>query len=1005
MGQDRVTHDIFISYRREGGFETARHLYDNLTRDGYGVTFDLDTLRSGRFDEALLQRIDECTDFIIVLNKGCFDRTLDPAFPCENDWMRRELGYAIEKQKNIIPILLADFQLPEDIAVVQRLNAPPYSREYFDSFYEKLKKFLKASTTIRRAPRGQEIEQLPIPSTVSMPSRVFVGRAGELEGLHHWLSAGRIPVVTGPGGTGKSELVFHYAAAYREEYPGGLFQIDMETAQGWDDALQRLLSVPSLDMKALLELDEKDKFGTDTPVPREIAGTDIIGGLRRRVERYGRILLVLDNIESAKAFLREPVLDRLSLPPEVAALATARTLDILFRPTDRAVEFPLSDLAPEAALELLLKDNPAKSDTERRAAKNIARLLDFRALHLRAVPALLDDPYSLHAGSYVSLEAALRDNLQKTVEDAMVDYGEGSRTPSALWTMTREALARHPMGREWLKLTHIAAFLSPEGFREYSLHYLWDKLVALHETPARAFDQALDVLQRHGLLDKSEEGFRMHRLTAAVLRETAQSVAVSAELLVNPLVDYARQLRKQLDFSESRRLFETALELYRHLAATHPETYETDVGCTLNDLANAHRSMQQLSEAEAEFGEALAIARKLATVHSNTHESDIAVTLNNLALLHSDTLRLEEAEAEYREALAIFRKLAVAHPEVYRIDVACSLGHLANLHRDTQRPVEAEAEYEEALSILRELAAKNPEAYESDVARTLNNLAALHSYTQRLSEAEAEYSEALDICRRIAEDGSNYLPDVARTLNNLALLHRETKRLTEAEVEYRNALEIYRNLVAESPEVFEPNIVTTLNNLANLHHAMQQFAEAEAEFVEALKISRILSAKNPDAYESDVAMVLNNLALLHSSTRRTLEAEKEYKEALDLYRSLAEKSPSAYERYVAEPLNNLANLHCDMKRLVEAEAEYAEAFKIRRRLATKNPEAYEPELAEVLCNWGALCEAKGDKEGATRLTQEALDIYMRCEKRVPGKYKEKIDEQRARLARMGEADA
>ena len=136
--------DIFISYRRGGGFETAHYLYEHLTRDGYGVTFDLDTLRSGRFDEALLDRIDECTDFIVVFNKGCFERTLDSAFPRENDWLRRELGHAIAKEKNVIPVLLAGFEfpamLPDDIDAVRFMNGPKYFREYIDAFYGKLKK-------------------------------------------------------------------------------------------------------------------------------------------------------------------------------------------------------------------------------------------------------------------------------------------------------------------------------------------------------------------------------------------------------------------------------------------------------------------------------------------------------------------------------------------------------------------------------------------------------------------------------------------------------------------------------------------------------------------------------------------------------------------------------------------------------------------------------------------------------------------------------------------------
>lgn len=145
-------HDIFISYRRDGGFETAKYLYDSLTRDGYSVTFDIDTLRGGRFDEALLSRVKECTDFIVILSRGCFDRILDSSASPENDWMRRELACALESQKNIVPIMLNGFEfpqnLPSDISKVALMNGPMYSREYFDAFYQRLRDgFLRSSSS------------------------------------------------------------------------------------------------------------------------------------------------------------------------------------------------------------------------------------------------------------------------------------------------------------------------------------------------------------------------------------------------------------------------------------------------------------------------------------------------------------------------------------------------------------------------------------------------------------------------------------------------------------------------------------------------------------------------------------------------------------------------------------------------------------------------------------------------------------------------------------------
>ena len=140
-------YDIFISYRRKGGFETAKHLNDLLIRDGYTVSFDIDTLREGRFDNALLRRIDQCTDFIIIIDEHAFDRTLDPNFDSKKDWLRIELAYALKIKKNVIPILLSEVEdfpanLPEDISIVSKFHGPKYQIEYFDNFYEKLKGFL-----------------------------------------------------------------------------------------------------------------------------------------------------------------------------------------------------------------------------------------------------------------------------------------------------------------------------------------------------------------------------------------------------------------------------------------------------------------------------------------------------------------------------------------------------------------------------------------------------------------------------------------------------------------------------------------------------------------------------------------------------------------------------------------------------------------------------------------------------------------------------------------------
>ncbi len=148
-----MKYDIFISYRREGGYDTAKHLNDLLVRDGYKVSFDIDTLRSGNFDTQLLERIDQCKDFILIVDQHAFDRTLDPNFNPKNDWLRCELAYALKKRKNIIPIFLTGANgfpnnLPSDVAGVTMKNGPEYNRYHFNAFYKDLKKrFLQANPT------------------------------------------------------------------------------------------------------------------------------------------------------------------------------------------------------------------------------------------------------------------------------------------------------------------------------------------------------------------------------------------------------------------------------------------------------------------------------------------------------------------------------------------------------------------------------------------------------------------------------------------------------------------------------------------------------------------------------------------------------------------------------------------------------------------------------------------------------------------------------------------
>ena len=137
------TYDIFISYRRDGGAETAKHLRDILTAKGYSVFFDTDSLRSGAFNQELLNVIRNCTDFILILSPNALDRCVN-----DGDWVRQEIACALENNKNIIPIMSGKFtfpeKLPDDIDNVRWKNGIAVNIEYFDAMVEKLLSFLQS---------------------------------------------------------------------------------------------------------------------------------------------------------------------------------------------------------------------------------------------------------------------------------------------------------------------------------------------------------------------------------------------------------------------------------------------------------------------------------------------------------------------------------------------------------------------------------------------------------------------------------------------------------------------------------------------------------------------------------------------------------------------------------------------------------------------------------------------------------------------------------------------
>lgn len=152
-----MKYDIFISYKRKS-LPTANNLYYRLTTKGYSTFFDLEEMRRNNFDTQLLQYIENANDIFVILEEGSLDGCKKENWKNE-DWFCHEIAFALEKKKNIIPILLNGYvmpeqrDLPEGLKELSLKNAPEFSFSFFDEYIEKLisKEYITSKAVLQNA--------------------------------------------------------------------------------------------------------------------------------------------------------------------------------------------------------------------------------------------------------------------------------------------------------------------------------------------------------------------------------------------------------------------------------------------------------------------------------------------------------------------------------------------------------------------------------------------------------------------------------------------------------------------------------------------------------------------------------------------------------------------------------------------------------------------------------------------------------------------------------------
>jgi len=165
-----------------------------------------------------------------------------------------------------------------------------------------------------------------------------------------------------------------------------------------------------------------------------------------------------------------------------------------------------------------------------------------------------------------------------------------------------------------------------------------------------------------------------------------------------------------------------AVDLYRRLAAQHPDAFLPDLAMSLNNLGKALSELGRRAEALQAAQEAVEIRRQLAAQHPDAFLPDLAMSLNNLGAMLSELGWREEALEATQEAVDLYRRLAQQHPDAFLPYLAGSLNNLGAMLSALGRRAEALQAAQEAVDLYRRLAQQHPDAFLPYLARSLNNL-------------------------------------------------------------------------------------------------------------------------------------------------------------------------------------------------------------------------------------------------------------------------------------------
>ncbi|MFE6925857.1 tetratricopeptide repeat protein [Nocardia sp. NPDC057663] len=616
----------------------------------------------------------------------------------------------------------------------------------------------------------------------------FTGRAGEVDQVVSWMTAGLagIKVVTGSAGTGKSAIVGRVVSVSNPDERARL-----GSPAGWghadpgQDAVHANAHARGLTVDRLATMLDEDLIRAGVLTASESGprnGAELVGTLQRHAAQHDRVMpvVVIDGLDEARGEAFTIATDLLCrIAPFATVIVSTRDL-----PGTDTMPGLVEALSPTHTIDLDEADEQRSQQEAignylRHRLREVSPVMDAELVATRVAAAdqvatpflvarIIADQLRVYAidtsvagwesGLVLSLGQAFDTDLARIaasidlvspVEDPVLvarevltalTWGLGAGLPEPEWICVARAVTGVEIGGEHISwvLGGLGRYVVQDGEAGVAVYRLAHQSLADHlrqpfqPTHDVVFDPAAGpvttaLLQRYrALLNDGHPAYAPMYLWRYAVRHAASAGPAHVDAF--------------------RELTYSSLDLVPDLASA--------------DLAIAHVFAERghRAEAVAPTEEALILYQELAA-ENPAYQPDLAAALTNLGACYSEVGHRTEAVPLAEEAVILYRELATENPS-YQPDLAAALTNLGACLSGVGRRTDAVSPAEKALTLYRELATENP-AYQPDLAMALNNLGIRYSEVGRRTEALAPTEQAVTLRRELAAENPAHQPDLA----------------------------------------------------------------------------------------------------------------------------------------------------------------------------------------------------------------------------------------------------